>query len=129
MFHILRVKLLTLQSVWTRYTLAPRPFQVTDDEIKVWRIEAQQWQDREDELDELSRSIRVDKEGWVPAEDFEETYDRYRKVKKEWISKGGTERDWPFSGPMVDEHQETPRNKVVFWSQCSVSSGTLLPVL
>ena len=86
--------------------MAPRPFQVTDDEIKVWRMEAQQWQDREDELDELSRSIGVDKEGWVPAEDFEETYDRYRKVKKEWISKGGTERDWPFSGPMVDEREK-----------------------
>jgi len=53
-----------------------------------WR--AQQWQDRKNELDELSRSIGVDEEGWVPAEDFEEIYDRYRKVK-EWISKDGTE--------------------------------------
>ena len=52
--------------------------------------------------DEIRKSIGVDEEGWVRAEDFEERYDRYRKVK-EWMSKGGTEGDWPFSGPMVDE--------------------------
>jgi hypothetical protein len=65
-------------------------------------MEGQKWQDQRDELDEIRKSIGVDEEGWVRAEDFEERYDRYRKVK-EWMSKGGTEGDWPFSGPMVDE--------------------------
>ena len=44
----------------------------------------------------------MDEEGWVPTEDFKATYDRYRSVKKEWASRGYAERDWPFSGPIVD---------------------------
>jgi hypothetical protein len=66
-------------------------------------MEAQQWQDRNDELHELRRRIGMDEEGWVPAEDFKATYRRYRKVRKEWISEGHLESDWPFSGPIVDE--------------------------
>jgi len=63
--------------------------------VKSGRIREMNWMRSE-------KSIGVDEEGWVRAEDFEERYDRYRKVK-EWMSKGGTERNWPFSGPMVDE--------------------------
>jgi len=76
---------------------------LTDDEIRTWRLEAQQWQDRKDELHEVCQRIGVDREGWVPAEDFKATYTRYKKVRKDWINGGGTAGDWPFSGPMVDE--------------------------
>ena len=76
---------------------------LTDDEIHTWRLEAQQWQDRKDELHDICQRIGVDREVWVPAEDFKATYNRYKKVRKDWINGGGTGGDWPFSGPMVDE--------------------------
>jgi hypothetical protein len=95
--------LLTLQSVWKRYTSAPCPLRITDDETKSWRLDAQQWQNRQDELHEICERIGVDDEGWMPAEDFKATCSRYKKVKKDWISRGGTEGDWPFSGPTMEE--------------------------
>ena len=76
---------------------------LTDDEIRTWRLEAQQWQDRKDELQEICERIGMDREGWVPAEDFTAAYVKYKKVRKDWIDGGSTAGDWPFSGPAVDE--------------------------
>ena len=74
---------------------------LSDDEIRTWRLEAQQWQDRKDELNAICQRIDVDREGWVPAEDFKATYARYKKVRKDWINGGSTAGDWPFSGPVA----------------------------
>jgi hypothetical protein len=76
---------------------------ITDDEIHTWRLEAQQWQDRKDELHEICERIGMDREGWVPAEDFKATYVKYKKVRKDWIGRGNRAGDWPFSGPIVEE--------------------------
>jgi len=122
MFHILRDKLLILRSVWPRYTSAPCPLHLTDDEIRTWRLEAQQWQDRKDELHEICERIGVDREGWVPVEDFKATYVRYKRVRKDWINEGGTAGDWPVSGPMLDEEAKDEKGSLTasfhrsFWS-------------
>ena len=79
---------------------------ITDGEAKSWRLAAQQWQNRQDEFDEICERIGVDDEGWVSAEDFKATYSRYKKAKKDWISRGRTESDWPFSGPMLEEWEK-----------------------
>ena len=76
---------------------------MTDDEARSWRLDGQQWQNRQDELHDICERIGVDEEGWVPAEDFQATYLRYKKARKDWISRGGRESDWPFSGPMLEE--------------------------
>jgi hypothetical protein len=76
---------------------------ITDDKAKSWRLDAQQWQNWQDELHEICERIGVDDECWMPAEDFKATYSRYKKAKKDWISRGGTESDWPFSGPMLEK--------------------------
>jgi hypothetical protein len=86
---------------------------LTDDEIRTWRLEAQQWQDRKDELHEICERIGVDREGWVPVEDFKATYVRYKKVRKDWINKGGTAGDWPFSGPMLDEEAKDSKGSLM----------------
>ena len=45
----------------------------------------------------------MDRDGWVPAEDFKTTYARYKRVRKNWIDGGSTAGDWPFSGPKLDK--------------------------
>ena len=84
---------------------------ISDDEIRTWRLEGQQWQDRIDELDEICERIGVDEEGWVSVEDFKATYVRYKKVRKDWINKGGTAGDWPFCGPTL--HEEAKDGKEI----------------
>jgi hypothetical protein len=79
---------------------------ITDDEARSWRLNAQQWQNRQDELHEICERIGVDDEGWVPAEDSKATYSRYKKAKKEWIGRGGTESGWPFSGPVLEKEEQ-----------------------
>ena len=79
---------------------------LTDDEIRTWRLEGQQWQDRKDELHEICQRIGVDRDGWVPAEDFKATYAEYKKVRKDWINGGSTVEDWPFSGPEGAKEEE-----------------------
>jgi hypothetical protein len=70
-------------------------------------MEAQQWQQRSDEIDELCKRIGVNEEGWMPAEDFEATYRRYKKVEKHWVSRGHSAADWPFSSPVgVEQRKE-----------------------
>jgi hypothetical protein len=56
-----------------------------------------------DELGEICQHIGIGYDGWVPAEDFNVTYVRYKKARKDWIKGCRTAEDWPFSGPIVDE--------------------------
>jgi len=80
----------------------PCPFHITDEEQKTWWAEAQEWQDRQDELHEIYNAVGVDEGGWVPMEDFEAACDRYKNVKKEWIERGCLEGDWPFGEFVLD---------------------------
>jgi len=68
---------------------------LADDEIRTWRLE--------DELGEFCQHIGIGSDSWVPAEDFNVTYVRYKKARKNWIEGGRTAKDWPFSGSIVDE--------------------------
>jgi hypothetical protein len=98
---------MTLQCIWTRYTTAPCPLSITDDEERIWRLEGQQWQDRQDEIRDICDRVGMDTDGWVPSEDFKATYRRYKNVKKDWINRGGAAGEWPFSGPAVEEGEES----------------------
>ncbi|KAF8072086.1 phosphotransferase family protein [Lyophyllum atratum] len=109
MFHILRTKLLRLQYLWPSISSAPCPIQIKEEEIRTWRLEAQQWQDRTDEMAEIYQHIGMSTEGWTPAEDFKATYRRYKKVKREWIKSGRAEEDWPFTGPAEDAEPSAVR--------------------